>query len=209
MGNVSTDVGSVKVTVYVPNGTISVLAGFTSYFVEEMNRAKALSMADTRGLDRREAAARRSLWNLQKEELRRTGRLFDSKRALVTSGLARVITERGWDQQDLPSVPHQSRGRWVGSANIGLSEQISVGLPADLVARAKAGCWHVSREALNALHKWYERNPKAKPNRPTRSGCTREEQAEYERLTALVLTPGAIWRDAVKVGIAMAQAQSR
>ncbi|WP_326615186.1 hypothetical protein OG949_40545 (plasmid) [Streptomyces scopuliridis] len=200
--------GSVKVTVYLATGTLNDLSGLAAYLAAELNRAKAHSMADTRGLDRRTAAARRARWELQKEQLRRSGQLFDSRRALVTAGLAHVITDRGWDRQDLPPVPGQFRGRWVGSVNIGFSEQISVDLPADLVNRARAGCYHYSRLATDALHKWHERNPRATPTRPNRPGCDPEEYAEYTRLTDLVLTPGAIWRDAVKTGIIMAQALS-
>ncbi|CAM5426746.1 hypothetical protein [Streptomyces avidinii] len=208
MENFPAGVGSIKVTVYLAEGTLSGLSSLAPYFTGELKRAKADNMADTCGLDRRTAAARRARWELQKEQLRRAGQLFDSRRALVTAGLVQVITERGWDRQDLPAVPGQSRGRWVGSANFGFSEQLSVDLPADLVVRAKAGCYHVSRPATDALHKWHERNPGATQTRPNRPGCDPYEYAEYTRLAAQVLTTGRIWRDAVKTGVAMAQALS-
>ncbi|MGW1642506.1 hypothetical protein [Streptomyces lavendulae] len=193
-----------KVTAYVPFGINKALDELETYFAAELNRAKTFGMADTRGLSRREAAARRSLWAEEKEQLRRQGQLFDSRRALVTGGLAKVIADRGWDQVDLPPVPHQARGRWVGSPQGSWPEKLSVELPADLVAKTQAGCWHASREAIDGLHKWNERNPGARPNRPARPRCDPGELADYQRLAARVLTPGEIWRDAVLGGIAAA-----
>ncbi|MFE6085993.1 hypothetical protein [Streptomyces virginiae] len=208
MENLPAGGGSIKITVCLPGGTLSDLSDLAPYFAGELKRAKADKMADTCGLDRRTAAARRARWEKQKEQLRRSGRLFDSRRALVTAGLVRVIAERGWDRQDLPAVPGQSRGRWVGSVNVGFSEQISVDLPADLVVCARAWCYHVSRSPTDALYKWHERNPGATPNRPNRPGCDPDEYAEYKRLSALVLYAGDIWREAVKTGIALAQVLS-
>ncbi|MGW6410484.1 hypothetical protein ACWF95_25290 [Streptomyces vinaceus] len=205
MEHVQAGIGNIKVTVYLTEETLSDLSGLAAYLDAEMKGANNNRMADTRGLDRREAAARRDLWELKKEQLRRAGQLFDSRRALVTAGLVQVIADRGWDHQDLPPLPGQARGRWVGSSNIGFSKHISVDLPADLVVRAKAGCHQFSRPATDALYKWRERNPRATPTRSTRPGCGPEEHAEYARLAALILTPGDIWRDAVKTGIAMAK----
>ncbi|MFD8951264.1 hypothetical protein ACFV0B_20665 [Streptomyces xanthophaeus] len=208
MGNFLAGPGSIKVTVCVPDGTTRELAAFKAYFTAERNRAKTLPQATTRGLDRRESAARRSMWARQKEELRRAGELVDSSRALITGGLVRVITERGWDPQQLASVPHQAHGRWIGDSEYGWAERISVELPADLVNLAKAGCWHVSREATNALHQWRQRNPKARPTRRMNPRCDPEQQAEYERLAAQILTPGAIWRAAVEAGMTIARGRS-
>ncbi|MFJ3518437.1 hypothetical protein [Streptomyces sp. NPDC090131] len=161
-------------------------------------------MADTNGLSRREAAARRARWAAEKERLRRLGRLCDSRRALVTGGLAKVIADREWDRNVPPALPGQARGRWVGSPQGSWPEKLTVELPADLVTTTQAGCWHASREATDALHKWHEHNPGARPNRPEHPRCGLMELDHYQRLAAEILTPGHIWREAVLSGIAAA-----
>ncbi|MEU6401015.1 hypothetical protein ABZ867_29070 [Streptomyces cinnamoneus] len=195
------NIGTKKITACLPAGTLQELAGLETYFAAESHRAKSLPMARTDGLSRREAPARRSLWEKQKAELRRKGQLIDSRRALVIAALVKVIAQRGWERLDWTSVPGQTRGRWVGSPEGVWPETLTVELPVDLVATVFAGCLDVSRQATDELYKWHERNPRAHPNRPLRPRCSPAELADYRRLAGQVLTPGQIWRDAVRAGI--------
>ncbi|MFI6530191.1 hypothetical protein [Streptomyces uncialis] len=195
------DIGTKRITACLPIGTLQEIDDLDTYFAAESNRAKGLPMARTDGLTRREAAARRSQWEKRKKELRRQGELIDSRRALVVAALVKVIAQRKWERLDWTSVPGQTRGRWIGSPEGAWPEQLTVDLPIDLVSIVLAGCLDVSRAATDELYKWHERNPRAHPNRPLRPRCSLAELAEYQRLAAQVLTPGQIWRDAVRIGI--------
>ncbi|MFJ8563229.1 hypothetical protein [Streptomyces sp. NPDC093514] len=194
-------IGTKKITACLPIGTLQELAGLDAYFAAESRRAKSLPMARTDGLTRREAAARRTLWEQQKVQLRRQGQLVDSRRALVIAALVKVIAQRGWERLDWRSVPGQTRGRWVGSPEGAWPETLTVELPIDLVWTVLAGCLDVSRPATDELYKWHERNPRAHPNRPVRPRCSPAELAEYHSLASEVLTLGQVWRDAVRAGI--------
>ncbi|MFC7924768.1 hypothetical protein [Streptomyces cinereoruber] len=80
-------------------------------------------------------------------------------------------------------------------------ENTTVALPVDLFIAVQAGCWNTSKEAVGKLRDWKERHPKARPNRPSRPGCSPQALAEYQEYAAEVLTAGAIWREAVKRGL--------
>ncbi|MFE5516021.1 hypothetical protein ACFQ9J_36420 [Streptomyces sp. NPDC056529] len=193
--------GFKTVTISVEFGTKKKLDGLKPYFAAEAERFRALGAASVAGLGPREAAARRSRWDEEKNEQRRRGVLTDSLIALVTGALAQEVAERGWEELKWSKLPHQSRGRWPGSPQGNWPEKITVDLPAELVAIVHAGCWDVSKEAVGKLRDWKERRPKARPTRPSRTGCSPQELAEYQEYAAKVLTPGTIWRGAVARGL--------
>ncbi|MEU6503807.1 hypothetical protein I6J42_33710 (plasmid) [Streptomyces californicus] len=189
------------VTISVEFGTRKKLDGLKPYFAAEAERVRALSVIAAAGLTPREAAARRSRWAEEKDEQRRRGVLIDSMRALITGALTQEVVERGWDRLERYELPHQSRGRWPGSSQGSWPEKITVDLPADLVIAVHVGCWDVSKEAVGKLRDWKERHPEARPNRPSRPGCSPQALADYQYYSAKVLTTGEIWRGAVTRGL--------
>ncbi|MFG3545362.1 hypothetical protein [Streptomyces clavifer] len=194
-------IGFKAVTISMEFGTKEKLDGLKPYFVAEAERVRALGVSAVAGLGPREAAARRSRWHEEKDEQRRRGELTDSLRALVAGALVQEVAERGWDGLERSELPHQSRGRWPGSPQGCWPEQITVALPADLVVTVYAGCWDISKEAVGKLRDWTQRHPKARPNRPSRPGCSPQALAEYQYYAAKVLTTGEIWRGAVARGL--------
>ncbi|MFB7345002.1 hypothetical protein [Streptomyces hydrogenans] len=189
------------VTMSVEFGTKEKLEGLKPYFAAEAERVRTLGMTAIVGLTSREAAARRSRWAEEKDEQRRRGVLTDSLRALITGALAQEVAERGWDGLERYGLPHQSRGRLPGSPQGSWPESITVALPIDLFIAVHAGCWNTSKEAVGKLRDWKERHPKARPNRPSRPGCSPQALEEYQYYAAKVLTTGEIWREAVKRGL--------
>ncbi|MFE4822882.1 hypothetical protein ACFRFU_42005 [Streptomyces sp. NPDC056704] len=193
-------IGTITVTARLPFGTRKQLQALTPFFASERARAKTLAMASTAGLDRREAAARRSLWNREKQHLRRVGRLTDSIGALVTGAVTQEVIVRGWSRT-WPGIPHQAHGRWPGSPEGVWPEPLTVDLPADLVQTVRAACWHTCRTEIGLLYAWRERHPDARPRCPTRPGCDAAALTEYQELAAQIITPGEVWRAAVARGI--------
>lgn len=200
MVNLRTVIGTVSVTACVPYGTQAQLENLKMFFDAERARARTLSMASTEGLSRREASARRTLWEEQKEQLRRRGQLTDSLVALVIGGLCREIEAREWNR-DWPDVPRQTRGRWPGSPQGEWPEEVSVRLPADLVQTVRAACWHTCRKEIGLLYAWREQHPKARPTCPSRPRCDAAALNEYKELASKIITTGEIWRAAVARGI--------
>ncbi|GDY80452.1 hypothetical protein SAV31267_099370 [Streptomyces avermitilis] len=193
-------IGTITITARLPFGTRKQLQDLTPFFASERARAKTLSMASTAGLNQREAAARRSLWHREKQQLRRAGRLTDSIQALVTGAVTQEVIKRGW-KRTWPDIPHQAYGRWPGSPEGAWPEALTVDLPADLVQAVRAACWHTCRKEIGLLYGWRERHPDARPRCPTRPGCDAAALAEYQELAAKVITPGEVWRAAVARGI--------
>ncbi|MGW2892451.1 hypothetical protein ACWDDN_45575 [Streptomyces griseoruber] len=199
--------GTVQITAYVSYDTRKDLDGLKSFFAQQRAWAGEQPMASTAGMTRREADARRALWQDQKVELRYTGQLIDSLNALVTGGLFRELEERGWNRPWDP-FPRQARapGRSPGSPRGVWQEPVSVRLPVDLVNTVYAACWHTSKEPRTLLEEWKRRHPKACPNRTKRPGCDEAALAEYRQICATITHRGDLWRAAVLNGLDKARA---
>ncbi|MGW2447947.1 hypothetical protein [Streptomyces sp. NPDC001675] len=198
--------GTVQITAYVSYDTRKELDALKTLFAEQRAWARKHPMASTAGLTRRETDARRGLWQDQKSELRREGRLIDSLNALVTSGLFQELEKRGWNHE-WDDFPRQARapGRSPGSPGGVWQEPVSVRLPVDMVNIVYAACWHTSKEARTLLDEWRERHPKACPNRTSRPGCDEASLAEYRQICAKIAHRGDVWRAAVLNGIGNAR----
>lgn len=199
--------GTVQITAYVSYDTRKELDGLKPFFAQQRAWAREQPMASTTGMTRREADARRVLWQDQKVELRYRGRLIDSLNALVTGGLFRELEKRGWNRQWDP-FPRQTRapGRSPGSPSGVWQEPVSVRLPVDLVNTVYAACWHTSKEARTLLDEWKRHHPKACPNRTSRPGCDEAALAEYRQICAKITHRGDVWRAAVLNGLDKARA---
>ncbi|MFH0180659.1 hypothetical protein [Streptomyces cacaoi] len=192
-----------QVTVHLAFGTRNELDSLKPLFKEQHARAREQLVASLTGMTSRQAAARRGRWNKDKADLRWRGQLLDSLDALVTAGLCKTLEERGWNHpwNLLPGPAIAPAGRTCGSPGSGWPEEISVWLPADLVHTVRAACWHTSKEGRDALEKWHQRYPKARPNQPLRTRCDADALAEYRELCAKINHRGDVWRDAVASGI--------
>ncbi|MFJ4526502.1 hypothetical protein ACIP4Y_37295 [Streptomyces sp. NPDC088810] len=192
--------------VRVPLGTNDELKGFKPFFKEQRAWAQEQLAASLAGMTSREAAARRGRWEDEKAGLRRRGQLIDSRDALVTGGLCKVLEERGWNRE-WGDILQQARnpGRSCGSPESGWPEEVNVRLPVDLVNIVLAACWHTSRQALHELERWKARHPRARPTKPSRARCDAVALAEYQELRSKLNHRGDVWREAVASGIRIAR----
>lgn len=205
---VMTEAGFTTITARVTFGTKQLLADMRPLFKAERERAKALSKTapwDWRELPGREAAARRAQWAMYRAHLRETGELAETLDALVASGVRAELAARGWNRE-WPALPEQAKnpGRWPGTRDGGWPERVTVRLSAALVNQVLSACWHTSEDAIGKLRDWRDKYPDMLPTKPFRYPEDDAALAEYELLAAQVTPSGAIWRAAVKRGIAAA-----
>ncbi|HET7782545.1 MAG TPA: hypothetical protein VFL08_09570 [Arthrobacter sp.] len=65
-------------------------------------------------------------------------------------------------------------------------------LPAELVARVHAACWHTSADAIDQLRSWRDRHPEV-----VTAASAPAAWREYTELARQVTTPGDVWRAAL------------
>lgn len=125
-------------------------------------------------------------------DLRERGELLDTIDVLMRHAVQAELDRRGWLRR-WPPVPAQApQGRWPGSIAAGWPLALSASVPVRLAEQVRAGCWHTSKDAIEALRRWRDRHPGV---------ITRFNDPllweEYEALAAKVTTPGRVWRAAL------------
>ncbi|MFY7068976.1 hypothetical protein ACOQFV_24225 [Nocardiopsis changdeensis] len=118
---------------------------------------------------------------------------------LVGDALVAELGERGWLAGPVPEVDRDMVpvARWPGT---GTGEPgrawrgvVNARVRADLPQRTVAGCWEHSAAAVTALIAWRDAHPKLVHRRDDPDAW-----AEYDRLATGVLTPGDVYRAALR-----------
>lgn len=119
--------------------------------------------------------------------------------AVVGAALEAELEARGWLTGPMPPVDWEMVpvARWpgTGSGERGQAWRgvVNAHVRADLPPRTVARCWEHSAEAVLALIAWRDAHPKL-VHRSDDPGAW----AEYDRLATGVLTPGDVYRAALK-----------